>query len=97
MHWRVVISFRTSSLLLLIVAIMISSPAGKLEAQIMKSPSRSTATEKTPELHWPKPGQLLKEIAPFEENEATAQWAARTKELVEYPVSYTHLTLPTKA
>ena len=84
MHWRVVISFRTSSLLLLIVAIMISSPAGKLEAQIMKSPSRSTATEKTPELHWPKPGQLLKEIAPFEENEATAQWAARTKELVEY-------------
>ena len=84
MHWRVVISFRTSSLLLLIVAIMISSPVGKLEAQIMKSPSRITATEKSSDVRWPKPGQLLKELAPFEENEATAHWATRTKELVEY-------------
>lgn len=76
----------------LIVSAIILCFAGNLNAQIMTSPvqrsvegaQRSTEAAKRPNPRWPKPGQIVKELAAFESHEITAPWAAKTKQLAEY-------------
>lgn len=86
-------SFLTPAPLFLIVAIMILGLTGRLDAQIMKSPSqKNAAAAKASKLRWPKPGQLIKELAPFEEHRATSQWAIKTKEWVTHLCTKTEVT-----
>lgn len=86
-------SFVKHSPLFLIVAIMILSLTGRLDAQIMKSPSQKNAVAvKASKLRWPKPDQLIRELAPFEEHHITSQWATRTKEWVTYFCTETEVT-----
>ena len=81
---RPVIFLRTTSSIGLIFAIIVSFQPGWLSAQIMRSPAASASATTPPSIHWPKPGQLLKEIQTFEEHPVTKVWAARTKELAQF-------------
>ena len=84
---------RANPSLILLAAIVLSIFAGRLDAQIMRSPSlKNAAAEKASELSWPNPVQLLKELSPFEKSPITQAWAIRTKELAQHLCTNTEVT-----
>jgi hypothetical protein len=85
---------RTAFSIGLIIAIVIAFLPEKTSAQIMRLPSAKATsnTDSQPAIRWPKPSQLLQEIEVFENQPLTKDWAARTKELVEFLCTKTEVT-----